>query len=75
MISPAGFIRYTAVVVVQPTGPLDLSVAFAVEPNNPNADVPPLCRFGVVFEMPTTVTNVTWYGRGPHEKYVPVRGP
>jgi hypothetical protein len=69
-IRPLGRIRYTASVRVAPSGALTVNAAFAVEPESDGATVPPLCRFGVVFEVPQTVTEVTWYGRGPHEKYV-----
>ncbi len=34
------------------------------------ADLPPPFRVGFAFAMPTDVTSVEWYGRGPHESYV-----
>ncbi|MBB4153358.1 beta-galactosidase [Sphingomonas jinjuensis] len=34
------------------------------------ADLPPPFRVGLAFAMPTDVTTVEWYGRGPHESYV-----
>ncbi|MEI5685519.1 glycoside hydrolase family 2 TIM barrel-domain containing protein [Sphingomonas kyungheensis] len=33
-------------------------------------DLPPPFRVGLAFAMPTDVTTVEWYGRGPHESYV-----
>ncbi len=34
------------------------------------ADLPPPFRVGLQFAMPTDITTVEWYGRGPHESYV-----
>ena len=36
---------------------------------NPKADLPPLPRVGVVFNVEKTLSHVTWYGRGPFECY------
>ena len=33
-------------------------------------DLPPPFRVGVMFALPTDLTMVEWYGRGPHESYV-----
>lgn len=33
-------------------------------------DLPPPFRVGLAFAMPTAITTVEWYGRGPHESYV-----
>jgi beta-galactosidase len=32
-------------------------------------DLPDPLRVGLAFSMPTTMTDVAWYGRGPHETY------
>ena len=32
--------------------------------------LPPPFRVGLAFALPTDVTTVEWYGRGPHESYV-----
>ncbi|MDR7267928.1 beta-galactosidase [Pelomonas saccharophila] len=34
------------------------------------SDLPPPVRVGLWFDMPSTLTTVGWYGRGPHESYV-----
>ncbi|KQM27506.1 MULTISPECIES: glycoside hydrolase family 2 TIM barrel-domain containing protein [unclassified Sphingomonas] len=34
------------------------------------ADLPPPFRVGLAFALPTDITDVEWYGRGPHESYV-----
>ncbi|WP_374293999.1 glycoside hydrolase family 2 TIM barrel-domain containing protein [Sphingomonas sp.] len=33
-------------------------------------DLPPPFRVGLAFALPTDLTTVEWYGRGPHESYV-----
>lgn len=35
-----------------------------------NADLPELPRFGMQLQMPGQYTQVSWYGRGPHENYI-----
>jgi len=68
-LQPAGQISYTARATVHADGSVAFTVVYEVYPADPDAEVPPLCRFGVTFEVPTTVQSVTWFGRGPHEKY------
>jgi len=34
------------------------------------SDLPPPVRVGFWFDMPASLTTVSWYGRGPHESYV-----
>jgi beta-galactosidase len=34
------------------------------------SDLPPPFRVGLAFAMPTDISTVTWYGRGPHESFV-----
>ncbi|KAF8642100.1 hypothetical protein HU200_067357 [Digitaria exilis] len=36
---------------------------------NPKADLPPLPRVGVVFNVEKSLSHVAWYGRGPFECY------
>ncbi|XP_039136527.1 beta-galactosidase-like [Dioscorea cayenensis subsp. rotundata] len=36
---------------------------------NPNSDLPPLPRIGVVFHVEESFDKVTWYGKGPFECY------
>ncbi|MBN2970731.1 DUF4981 domain-containing protein [Roseomonas aeriglobus] len=45
-----------------------VDVAGALTPIKP--DLPPPFRIGLAFDMPTDITTVEWYGRGPHESYV-----
>lgn len=33
-------------------------------------DLPPPFRVGLAFQLPTDLSTVEWYGRGPHESYV-----
>ncbi len=37
-------------------------------------DLPPPFRVGLALALPTDVTDVEWYGRGPHESYVDRKG-
>ncbi|MBD8736663.1 glycoside hydrolase family 2 TIM barrel-domain containing protein [Sphingomonas sp. CFBP 13706] len=48
----------------------DGSVAVSAALNPIKADLPPPFRVGLAFAMPTDITTVEWYGRGPHESYV-----
>lgn len=48
----------------------DGSVAVAGEFTPLRKDLPPPFRIGLAFALPTDITNVQWYGRGPHESYV-----
>ncbi|WP_156361474.1 glycoside hydrolase family 2 TIM barrel-domain containing protein [Sphingomonas sp. Leaf67] len=38
------------------------------------ADLPPPFRVGLALALPTDLTDVEWYGRGPHESYVDRKG-
>ena len=38
------------------------------------ADLPPPFRVGLAFALPTDITELEWYGRGPHESYVDRKG-
>ncbi|KAJ0977500.1 hypothetical protein J5N97_012974 [Dioscorea zingiberensis] len=44
----------------------DLIVEYNI---NPNSDLPPLPRVGVVFHVEPSFDEVTWYGKGPFECY------
>ncbi|MES3153961.1 glycoside hydrolase family 2 TIM barrel-domain containing protein [Sphingomonas faeni] len=48
----------------------DGSVAVSGTLDPIKADLPPPFRVGLAFAMPTDVTTLEWYGRGPHESYV-----
>ncbi|WP_342659246.1 DUF4981 domain-containing protein (plasmid) [Sphingomonas sp. NY01] len=48
----------------------DGSVAVAGQLTPIRPDLPPPFRVGLMFALPTDVTQVEWYGRGPHESYV-----
>jgi beta-galactosidase len=48
----------------------DGSVAIAGEFTPLKQDLPPPFRIGLAFSLPTDITTVQWYGRGPHESYV-----
>jgi beta-galactosidase len=48
----------------------DGSVSVTGELRPVRADLPPPFRVGLAFALPTDMTMVEWYGRGPHESYV-----
>ncbi|MBI0475518.1 DUF4981 domain-containing protein [Sphingomonas sp. MA1305] len=48
----------------------DGSVAISGELTPVKPDLPPPFRVGFAFALPTDVTEIEWYGRGPHESYV-----
>ncbi|MBW6531107.1 DUF4981 domain-containing protein [Sphingomonas sp. RRHST34] len=48
----------------------DGSVAIDGQFTPVKTDLPAPFRVGLAFAMPTDVTEVEWYGRGPHESYV-----
>lgn len=48
----------------------DGSVSVASEFTPVKQDLPPPFRVGLAFALPTDITTVEWYGRGPHESYV-----
>jgi beta-galactosidase len=48
----------------------DGSVSIAGQLTPVRADLPPPFRVGLAFALPTDMTQVEWYGRGPHESYV-----
>ena len=46
------------------------AVAVAGELTALKQDLPPPFRVGLQFALPTDISTVEWYGRGPHESYV-----
>ncbi|MFT7772175.1 glycoside hydrolase family 2 TIM barrel-domain containing protein [Roseateles sp.] len=48
----------------------DGSVDVQAELTPLSREMPPPVRVGLAFSMPTTLSTVQWYGRGPHESYV-----
>lgn len=48
----------------------DGSVTVAGQLTPLRSDLPPPFRVGLAFALPTDLTEVEWYGRGPHESYV-----
>ncbi|MEP9400461.1 glycoside hydrolase family 2 TIM barrel-domain containing protein [Sphingomonas silueang] len=52
----------------------DGSVAIDATLTPLKADLPPPFRVGLAFALPTDITEVEWYGRGPHESYVDRKG-
>lgn len=67
--SPTGRFSYQCVYVVTGDGQIDIQAKWQFAPDNPSASMTPLPRVGVLFEAPTSVRQMTWYGHGPHENY------
>ncbi|MDP1028177.1 glycoside hydrolase family 2 TIM barrel-domain containing protein [Sphingomonas sp. KR1UV-12] len=61
-----GAATFTTTYAMAPDG----SVAVTGQLTPVKADLPPPFRVGLAFAMPTDITTVEWYGRGPHESYV-----
>jgi len=61
-----GDATFTSVYTMAGDGTVDVSGALTPV----KTKLPPPFRVGLAFAMPTDVTTVEWYGRGPHESYV-----
>jgi beta-galactosidase len=61
-----GAATFTTVYTMAGDGSVDVSGALTPI----KTDLPPPFRVGLTFAMPTDITTVEWYGRGPHESYV-----
>jgi beta-galactosidase len=61
----AGAVRFKTSYVVVPSGEVRVSGAFTPLKD----DLPDPLRVGLAFTMPSVMTQVAWYGRGPHETY------
>ena len=61
----AGAVRFLSTYVMQPDGTVIVTGRFT--PNR--GDLPDPLRVGLAFSMPSALTDVAWYGRGPYETY------
>jgi beta-galactosidase len=59
-----GSINYTTVYTVYGNGDIKTELVFEI-----GAELPPLARVGMQFQMPASFKNITWYGKGPFESY------
>ncbi|MDP3446034.1 MAG: beta-galactosidase small subunit, partial [Ignavibacteria bacterium] len=59
-----GSINYLANYFIYSSGDIQIQNLFTTED-----DLPPLARIGLQFSLPSTYTNIEWYGNGPHESY------
>jgi beta-galactosidase len=60
-----GAVRFLTTYVLRADGTVRVSGSFT--PNRPDLSDP--LRVGLSFSMPSQMTDVAWYGRGPHETY------
>ncbi len=62
----AGAARFTSSYAMAGDG----SVAVVGELTPLKSDLPPPVRVGMMWSLPSALTDVEWYGRGPHESHV-----
>ncbi|CAN7434956.1 DUF4981 domain-containing protein [Phenylobacterium sp. LjRoot225] len=61
----AGAVRFRTTYAMTPDGAVQVTGAFTPLKD----DLPDPLRVGLAFAMPARMTDVAWYGRGPHETY------
>ena len=59
--------RYFTTYYVFGNGKVKVDVYFYAAPHQKQSDIP---RIGTLFELDKQYSQVSWYGRGPHENYV-----
>lgn len=59
-----GSMNYLATYFIYSSGEIQVQNHFSTEDN-----LPPLARVGLQFRLPSTYTNLAWYGNGPYESY------
>ena len=55
--------------IVYGTGDVQVTTTISPSGSATAEALPPLARVGMQFQMPATVANLKWYGRGPFESY------
>ena len=68
-MNDVGAIRQQTDYVVYGTGDVQITTTCSPLPGSAAEQLPPLARVGMQFELPATITNLKWYGRGPFESY------
>ncbi|OFI35690.1 beta-galactosidase [Alteromonas lipolytica] len=63
---PAIESKYFTTFTVNGNGVIDVDIWFYAAPHKKFGELP---RIGTLFELATDYSNVTYYGRGPHENY------
>lgn len=63
---PAIESKYFTTLTVDGNGAIDVDIWFYAAPHKKFGELP---RIGTLFELATRYSNVTYYGRGPHENY------
>jgi beta-galactosidase len=59
--------RYFSTYHVFGNGEVKVDIYFYAAPHKKQADIP---RLGTLFELDRQYSQISWYGRGPHENYV-----
>ena len=68
ILIPSGSFRYTSTFTIRPTAEIDMTFDWLAQPVGA-AEFPALARMGVQFLVPRSYGQLTWYGRGPFERY------
>lgn len=55
---------YSIEYIIYGSGEIEITVSL-----NPNEYLPDLVKFGMQTAMPKSFSQITWFGRGPHENY------
>ncbi|WP_298633937.1 glycoside hydrolase family 2 TIM barrel-domain containing protein [uncultured Umboniibacter sp.] len=58
--------QYLSEYIVHGNGRIDFDLWFYAAPHQKQAELP---RFGTLFQLSPALSQVEWYGRGPHENY------
>ncbi|RMA78832.1 glycoside hydrolase family 2 TIM barrel-domain containing protein [Umboniibacter marinipuniceus] len=58
--------QYLSEYIVHGNGRIDFDLWFYAAPHQKQAELP---RFGTLFQLNPALSQVAWYGRGPHENY------
>jgi beta-galactosidase len=61
----AGAVRFETRYRMAPSGRIWVTTKFMPL----KTDLPDPLRIGLIFTLPTSMTDLSWYGRGPHETY------
>jgi len=59
--------RYFTTYMIDASGRIDIHCEFYAAAHKKLTELP---RFGTLFQLPSNLTQVSWFGRGPHENYI-----
>ena len=59
--------RYFTTYTIDATGAITVDCLFYAAPHKKQSELP---RFGTLFQLKKNLSQVSWFGRGPHENYI-----